>query len=405
MEGTQENQLRLLALCQRMGDLWTGDDITELNAHIPARDKQADEYLLYGKLFSKPNANFQAFWETMKKAWKVDEVRCEVIQQGFFAFSFKSAVDQRRILQTSPWSFSSNLLVLQEGDPTVPEHCYEFNHCSFWVHLMGLPRAALVEECIRMIAGKMGEVEEVRIDARTNGSRKIGKAKVRLNLLHPLKTGTIIHVGDRNWWIDFKYERLPHFCYSCGYIGHYANYCPTIPYENSGLPQDKPGRYGSWLKAEVKNSSPCWDTFYGEIDLTLTEDEMVPETPVIPSNEESNRKSSSEGGQALVIYNPATQLISEVSVMDEYAAQKRGKRIQQSSEQPKGRSMQEIRVVKSGSKQQPPKKLKRFAPYEKRVSLTTLDDMDQLLDTPIQIWEGESAGALVASPNKPPRKP
>jgi len=66
------------------------------------------------------------------------------------------------------------------------------------MHLVELSRAALSEDCIWLIAKKMGEVEEVRIEARNNSSRKIGKARVRLNLLHPLKTGTIIHVGDRN---------------------------------------------------------------------------------------------------------------------------------------------------------------------------------------------------------------
>jgi len=327
MEGNQENHLRMLALCKRMGDLWAADDITELNGCIPEVHKQNGEYLLYGKLFSKPNVNFPAFWETTKRAWKVEEVRCEVIEPGFFVFIFNSEEEQKRILQTSPWSFSSNMLVLQEGDPTIPEHCYEFKHCSFWVHLIGLPRAAMSEDCIRTIAGKMGEVEEVRIDARNNSSRRIGKARVRLNLFNPLKTGTIIHVGDRKWWIDFKYERLPHYCYSCGYIDHYANYCPTFPYEESGLPQDKPGRYGSWLKAEVKTCSPCWTAFYGEIYPTLSEEEVIPETPVIPSTDDLNSKSSTDGSQAIVLYHPTIQTTPELSLSTELAAQKKGKRI------------------------------------------------------------------------------
>lgn len=29
MEGSYENQLRLLTLCKRMGDLWAADDITD----------------------------------------------------------------------------------------------------------------------------------------------------------------------------------------------------------------------------------------------------------------------------------------------------------------------------------------------------------------------------------------
>lgn len=35
MDKLKENQLRLAALCKRMGDLWSEDEVTELDAHIP----------------------------------------------------------------------------------------------------------------------------------------------------------------------------------------------------------------------------------------------------------------------------------------------------------------------------------------------------------------------------------
>lgn len=145
----------MVALCRRMGELWSEEDITDLGADIPEQARQESERTLYGKLYSKPNVNFPAFLDTMTRAWKVDSVKCEQIEIGFFSFLFNSIEEKKRVLESGPWSFSSNLLVLKEGDPNVPEHCYEFSHYAFWVHIIGLPRARVIEESIRGLASKL----------------------------------------------------------------------------------------------------------------------------------------------------------------------------------------------------------------------------------------------------------
>lgn len=150
------------------------------------------------------------------------------------------------------------------------------------VHFIGLPRAQITEDVIRILASRLGKVEEIKIEVKSNNSRKNGKAIVLLNLSSPLKTGSVINCGDKKWWIDYKYERLPHFCFSYGRIGYYANYCNEIPYEETRLTQDQPGRFGSWLKAEVREVSPYWKTFYGKLDLLTSNEEVVMETqPVV----------------------------------------------------------------------------------------------------------------------------
>jgi len=54
---------------------------------------------------------------------------------------------------------------------------------------------------------------------------------VEIDVEAELRVGQLMSHEDKKIWLDFKYERLPFYCYSCGKIGHYATYCKDIPYD------------------------------------------------------------------------------------------------------------------------------------------------------------------------------
>lgn len=172
-------------------------------------------------------------------------VSCTLLEPSFFSFSFKSEVEKQKVLDAGPWSFSSNLLVLQQCDLDIPEMCYDFSQCLFWVHLFGLPFGWVTTNVVQEIASKIGVVLDVKLEAKGNSTYKVGKAIINLNLVTPLKTGVIINLGSKKLWIEFKYERLPHYCYSYGRIGHYATVCKEIPYETTRMEEDLLGNFGN----------------------------------------------------------------------------------------------------------------------------------------------------------------
>lgn len=53
--------------------------------------------------------------------------------------------------------------------------------------------------------------------------------------------------NDQPKWVFFKYEQLPTFCYSCGYLGHLMKDCAKTTDEDED--SDHGLQYGDWFHA------------------------------------------------------------------------------------------------------------------------------------------------------------
>ena len=65
-----------------------------------------------------------------------------------------------------------------------------------------------------------------------------------------VEEGYVKNEEGGRYWVDFRYERLPTFCYICGILGHDEKHCQASPMEELSGRQ-----YGEWLKAKgvIKN--------------------------------------------------------------------------------------------------------------------------------------------------------
>ena len=71
------------------------------------------------------------------------------------------------------------------------------------------------------IGASLGEVLEVDVaDTRVQWGKCL-RVHVSLDVSRKLIRGKRIH-GEKgvDWWVLFKYERLPNFCYHCGLLEH-----------------------------------------------------------------------------------------------------------------------------------------------------------------------------------------
>jgi hypothetical protein len=118
--------------------------------------------------------------------------------------------------------------------------------------MYNLPLACMGKEIGQKIGSSVGPVEEVDVSEGEAGWGEYLRVRVTVDVTKPLARGRMLHLKGQSLWIDFKYERLPRFCFHCGVIRHGKEGCFSVQSRNKpGDELDYP--YGQWLRVSYPN--------------------------------------------------------------------------------------------------------------------------------------------------------
>lgn len=153
-------------------------------------------------------------------------------------------------MEGSPWSFKRRALVMSRLKEGENPHCVELNTMDLWVQVYDLKAGFMAERILREVGNYIGKFVASAPSNFVGVWRDYLRVRVTIDVTKPLKRRMKIKSAGKEWfWISFKYENVPTFCFICGILGHAEKYCSqlfVVPEKDIVRP------YGDFMRAPFK---------------------------------------------------------------------------------------------------------------------------------------------------------
>ncbi|XP_042944620.1 uncharacterized protein LOC122278503 [Carya illinoinensis] len=205
------------------------------------------ERSLIGKICSDREVGKEVIASAMGKIWRISKrVVFQEVGKNVFVITFAYHADRQRILAGKPWLFANVLFLIMPYNGNLQPGKMHADKEAFWLQIHNLPLGFMTEDWGRRIGESVRNVLDVDADEDGVGWGKCLRVKVEMNLQKPIARGRTIMANRKKVWLNFKYEKLPKICLSCGWILHSESGCV----KEGGGNQDSISQFGSWLRAE-----------------------------------------------------------------------------------------------------------------------------------------------------------
>lgn len=237
-------------LCAHL-DLGPQDGLgLDLNEITEDESCQSPQWCIVGRFVTKRNINFKAIQELMLSVWSpVMKVWMKELESNLFLIQFSHEMDYAKVIKGGPWSFDQQLFVFTTLDQDTNPHEVVLNYVDFWVQVHNLSAGLLSEQVALAIGNFIGQY--VSSDPKNFDGlwKSYLRIRVRVDVSKSLKSNMKIKKRNQEeYWVNFKYERLPNFCFFCGIIGHAEKSCVKLyQYPDKNAPR----LFGTWLRAPV----------------------------------------------------------------------------------------------------------------------------------------------------------
>lgn len=204
-----------------------------------------------GRFITEGRVEFEAMQHTLALLWKPGRgVYMKELESNLYLFQFYHELDVKRVMEGCPWSFTRRDLVMSRMKEGQTPRSVDLNFMDLWIQVYDLKPGFMSETVLKSVGNYIRSFVQSCPNNFTGVWREYMRIRVTINLSSPLKRRMKLKMQGNEWfWINFKYENVPSFCFICGIIGHTEKFCGLL-FEKDENEIAKP--YGAWMRAPLR---------------------------------------------------------------------------------------------------------------------------------------------------------
>jgi hypothetical protein len=204
----------------------TEDEATPLVVN-DVDDGGKQKWMLAGKILYRNSFHIHTIISALRPAWGNPRgLEFRSVGENLFVAEFESQRDRDRVRDGAPWHISKNAVILEEFVEYMQPSELKFDKLQLWARVLNLPFNLRNPIWGKAIAQQIDKNATQVVFDPVGGYLR---ARVTVDVTKPLRRGLLIDSAARQStdWYEIQYEHLPHFCFSCGRLGHSELFCPT----------------------------------------------------------------------------------------------------------------------------------------------------------------------------------